>query len=146
MYTDRRVVETVTENFVPVKIHIKEQPQTFERFGAQWTPTIIILDPDGVERHRIEGFLPADDFLAQLETGRGKIAFARSQFNEAERIFRSVRERYPAAGVAPEVSYWEGVSAYKASHDPKRLHEAAQRLKEAYPESEWARKASVWLG
>jgi len=32
----------ITENFVPVKIHIKEQPATFERFGVQWTPTFVI--------------------------------------------------------------------------------------------------------
>lgn len=136
----------VTEGFVPVKVHIKEQPKVFERFDARWTPTILALDPEGVERHRIEGFLPVDDFLAQLEMGRAKIAFARSQFGEGERIFRSVRERYPSTGAAPEASYWEGVSAYKATHDPKHLREAALRLEETHPESEWARKASVWLG
>ena len=63
MYPDPRVEGFIRENFLPVKIHIKEQPATFQRFGAQWTPTIAILDPDGSERHRFEGFLPADDFL-----------------------------------------------------------------------------------
>jgi hypothetical protein len=56
----------VNERFVPIKIHIKENPTGFERFGAQWTPTVIVADPDGTERYRFEGYLPAEDFLAQL--------------------------------------------------------------------------------
>jgi thioredoxin-related protein len=54
----------VKEHFVPVKFHIKDNPSGFERFGVQWTPTVMIADPDGTERYRFEGYLPPEDFLA----------------------------------------------------------------------------------
>ena len=78
MYPDPRVVEFITERFEPVRVHVREQADEFKRlgakFGAQWTPTILIIDPDGEVRHRIEGFLPVDDYLAQLMLGVGKSA------------------------------------------------------------------------
>ena len=129
-----------------MKAHIKEQHETFDRFGARWTPTQLILDPDGRERFRVEGFLPVEDFLAQLELGLAKFAFDDKDFAVAERRFRSVCDGRPNAGAAPEACYWAGVSAYKATNDPKPLRETAVLLKERYPSSEWARKASVWAG
>jgi len=30
-------------------MHSKEHPEALERFGAQWTPTLVILDPEGKE-------------------------------------------------------------------------------------------------
>lgn len=103
------------------------------------------MDAGGVERHRIEGFLPVEDFLAQLELGLAKLAFQKLQYPEAEKHFRSACQAYPASGAAPEACYWAGVSAYKATNQPEHLGETAKLLKEKYPESEWARKASVWL-
>jgi outer membrane protein assembly factor BamD (BamD/ComL family) len=128
-----------------VKVHIKEQKQTFERFNAQWTPTQVVLDPEGKERHRMEGFLPVDDLLAQLELGLAKIAFQHKAFGDAEKRFRSLGENHQATAAAPEACYWAGVAAYKARNDVTALNATAKLLKEKYPASEWARKASVWL-
>jgi thioredoxin-related protein len=128
-----------------VKLHVKEQPQAFQRFGAQWTPTVIVLDPDGKERHRIEGFLPAEDFLAQLEIGLAKLEFAHQRFQDAEHRFRSVCDEHPKAKVAPEACYWAAVSKYKATNDAKALKEGGRLLHERYPQSEWAQKGSVWI-
>jgi outer membrane protein assembly factor BamD (BamD/ComL family) len=105
-----------------------------------------VLDPAGTERHRIEGFLPVDDFVAQLELGLAKLAFEGKEYAEAERRFRSVCDSHPGAGAAPEACYWAGVSAYKATDVAQPLKETAKLLKERYPESEWTRKASVWSG
>ncbi|MCI0404886.1 MAG: outer membrane protein assembly factor BamD [candidate division Zixibacteria bacterium] len=135
----------ISENFIPVKFHVKEKPDAFPRFGAQWTPTQLVMDAEGVERHRMEGFFPVEDFLAQLELGLAKMAFQKQQFREAEKRFRQACQTYPNSGAAPEACYWAGVSAYKATNKPEPLGEAAKVLKEKYPESEWARKSSVWL-
>lgn len=140
------MADLITSQFIPVRIHIKENPEGFKRFGAQWTPTIVILDSEGVERHRIEGFLPVDDFLAQLRLGLGKIEFAHEHYDKAAALFRSNVQYHPNASAAPEARYWQGVSEYKHTHDPAPLKETAKALKERYPESEWARKASVWAG
>ena len=66
----------IQDNFLTVRIPVRDNPAAMERFGVQWTPTIVLLDPDGKERHRIEGFLEVQDFLAQLTLGLGHIAFA----------------------------------------------------------------------
>lgn len=139
------MIEAVSGNFLPVKAHIKEQKRTFERFNAQWTPTQIVLDSDGVERHRIEGFLPVEDFLAQLSLGLGKLLFQHQEYGNAEKRFRSIVETHATTGAAPEACYWAGVSAYKRSNDPAPLSATAKLLKAKYPESEWTRKASVWI-
>ena len=139
------MVEAVTSGFVPAKVHIKEHPETFERFGARWTPTQVVLDSEGVERFRIEGYLPVDDFLAQLAMGLARVHFAHGRYSEAERLYREVWTKHPKSLAAPEARYWEGVSAYKATQNPAKLSETAVALKKMNPQSEWARKSSVWL-
>ena len=129
---------------MPVEAHIKEHPVYFHRFGAVWTPTVLILDSDGAERLRIEGYLPRDEFRAHLEMGLARVAFMRKQWAEAERGYAQVVERYPDSKVTPEAVYWRGVSRYKATNDHTVLSEVPGQLKEKYPDSVWALKASVW--
>ena len=126
-------------------MHIKENPDGFKRFGAQWTPTQIILDPTGQEKHRWEGFLDSDDFLAQLKMGLAKIHFQAERFTDAEKQFNTVSEEHPNASAAPEAVYWAGVSAYKGTGDGARLKQTGELLKSKYPDSEWSKKGSVWL-
>lgn len=138
----------MTENFIPARIHVREQPEDWkrfgERFGVQWTPTILIVDATGAERHRIEGFLPVEDFLAQLMLGLAQSAFARQQYPEAERRYREVVERFPRTDAAPEALYWAGVARYKASNDPGALAQTGVAFTRQYQDSAWAKKASVW--
>ncbi len=138
------MAKLIGENFLPVKIHIKEQPETFKRFGAQWTPTLVVADSGGTERYRFEGYLPPEEFLAQLELGLAKSAFAREQWNEAEQRYRELVQEYPKAETASEALYWAGVSKYKASGDAGALAETAREFQSKYPQSVWAKKASVW--
>src|SRR4029078_12050183 len=105
---------------------------------AQWTPTTFIVDPDGKARHRIEGFLPKGDFLSQLELGLAPSESSRGQFDEAQRRFSDVRERFPDSDAAAEAQYWAGVSQYKATGDAAALQPAAQRLSERDADSAWA--------
>lgn len=115
-----------------------------ERFDVTWTPTILILDPDGHERYRIEGFLPTDDFLSQLHLGLAQTAFKTSKFKEAEKGFREVVEKFPENDVAPEALYWAGVSKYKGTNDASALGDTAQAFKDRYSDTPWAKKASIW--
>jgi hypothetical protein len=127
---------------------VKDQPDDYrqfsQRYKTQWTPTLLVIDPDGVERHRIEGFLPADDLLAQLSLGLGHSAFGREKWQEAERWFREVVDRYPDSEAAPEALYWAGVSRYKGSGDASALRSTAGAFKQQYQDSSWAKKSSVW--
>ena len=148
MYTDPRVVDVIERQFVPVRVHVKENGDEFQRLGAKydahWTPTILILDGDGQERHRIEGFLPADDFLSQLALGAAQAAFSAGDFARAEKLFEEVLQKYPRTDAAPEAQYWSGVSRYKATSDPSALAATHKKFQERYTDSSWAKKASVW--
>ena len=143
MYPDPHVVSFVTEHFVPVKIDVRERPLLMDRFGALWTPTILLMDPTGVERYRFEGYLPVEDFLARLTLGLGHVSLAMKDWVAAEAWFHEVVEKFPASEVAPEALYWEGVSRYKAG-DQSALGRTAQDFKHRYTDTSWAKKSSVW--
>ena len=150
MYPDPRVADLIATAFHPVRVHVREDAEAWKslggELGVQWTPTVLILDAAGVERHRIEGFLPADDFLAQVSLGLAKAAFSRSDFADAEQRYRAIVETYPDTETAAEALYWAGVSKYKGTNDPTALRDTARAFGERYQESSWAKKASVWRG
>jgi hypothetical protein len=145
VYPQERVAKSVNEHFIPVKIHIKERPQDFGRFKAEWTPTLILAEADGTERHRVVGFLPADDFLAHLHLGLAKAAFGRGQFVEAKAAFEAVAGRHPQTDAAPEAVYWAAVSGYKATGTPEFLKKGGAELRDRWSQSEWTKKGSVWV-
>ena len=138
----------VNENFVPARVHVKDDAEAFRRYGdkynAKWTPTILLLDSEGVEHHRIEGFLPNDDFLAQLMLGRAHMDFKQGKFAEAEKRFREIVDKLPNTDAAPEAQYWAGVSRYKATNDATALKATAREFSTRYSETTWAKKASIW--
>lgn len=144
MYTDERVGRFINDNFIPGKFHIRDQQPAFERFGALWTPTLIVLDSDGKEQHRFEGFLPAEDFLAELHLGLGRAAFAHGDYATAQKRYRAVVEHLPNSHAAPEALYWAGVARYKETGDAGALAETANAFSSRYTDSSWAKKASVW--
>jgi hypothetical protein len=142
------VARLVDETFVPVRVHVKQQTEEYqrlsERFGAQWTPTVLVVDRTGRERHRIEGFLPVDDFVSQLAMGAAHAAFAAGDYASAARRFDEIVEAHASTEAAPEALYWAGVSRYKASGNPAALKETARRFSERFQDTSWAKKASVW--
>ncbi len=135
----------ITANFVPVEAHIKEHPEWFRRFDVAWTPIVIILDPDGVERYRIEGYLPKPEFRAELEMGLARVAFEQQNYAEAAKLYSEIAGRCSQAVVAPEARYWAGVSKYKETQDPAFLKQTGKDLAEKYPASVWATKGSIWV-
>ncbi|HEX6322262.1 MAG TPA: thioredoxin fold domain-containing protein [Vicinamibacterales bacterium] len=147
VYSSPTVAALVGDYFIPVRVHVK-QKEDFARLGAkynaQWTPTTLVIDGEGVERHRLEGFLPLEDFASQLLLGRAHAARLANKFDEAEQRYRTVIEQYPLTDAAAESQYWAGVSRYKGTGDAHALVETAQAFDARYQESAWAKKASVW--
>ena len=148
MWPDERAVRFVKENFLPARVHVKEDPEAFKRYGemynAHWTPTVLELDPNGEEFFRVEGFLPLEDFLAQLMLGRAHMDFKQGKWAEAEKRFNEIVDKLPSSEGAAEAQYWAGVSRYKATSDPNALKETAKAFTQRYKDSTWAKKASLW--
>jgi len=134
----------INENFIPISVHIKENPAGFHRFDSVWTPTALILDENGKERHRIEGYLPKDEFAAQLLLGVARVAFMQKKWKDAEALYSQILNDYPKSTAAPEAVYWKAVSHYKATNDHTVLGEVPKILQQKYPNSVWAKKAIPW--
>jgi hypothetical protein len=109
-----------------------------------WTPTVLVLDADGRERARVEGYLPRREFEAALLNGLGRVAFMHKRWEEAEARYGSVAERYGDTDAAAEAVYWRGVAEYKRTQDHTALGRVAERLAASHAGSVWATKASVW--
>ena len=144
MYPEARVTSFVSDHFEPVRLHVKTHPEAMGRFGANWTPTVMIVDADGKEHYRIEGYLPADDFLAKLELGHAHYLFKTGNFAESEKQFRAIVDNFSNNEAAPEALYWAGVSKYKGSGDGAALGETAKAFQSRYTDSPWAKRSTVW--
>ncbi|HYA32315.1 MAG TPA: hypothetical protein VED67_06100 [Thermodesulfovibrionales bacterium] len=134
----------INKTFLPLEIHIKENPTGFHRFDVLWTPSVLIMDPQGKERVRNEGYLPKVEFRAWLKMSLARLAFVAMKWDDAEERFDGIVRHYPDSGVAAYSVYWRGVSRYKKTHDPKDLSAVTEELRRRYQESIWAKKAEVW--
>jgi tetratricopeptide (TPR) repeat protein len=144
-YPNEKVSEFIGENMVAIRIPSNEQP--FARdFKVEWTPTVITLDPKGIEHHRTVGFLPPEELIPSLMLGIAKCHFELGKLDEAISMLGSLLEKYPESDFAPEAVYLQGVSRYKKTHDAKHLKEIYTSLLSEYPSSPWTKRASpYWL-
>ena len=145
-YSDEKVQKFIMGNFIPLKSQCfwDKPTELMQKFEIKWTPTLIVHDPEGKEHHRMVGYLPADNLIAQLILAKGNIYFDTDRLPEAIAQFQTVINQYPDAGAAPEAVYWLGVARFKRTHDPKFLREIYDRLAKRYPQSEWARRAEAY--
>ncbi len=106
----------------------------------------MVLEPGGKERFRLEGYLPKDDFAAQLTLGLARVWFMQKKWVEAQQLYEEVLQKYPKTEAAPEAVYWRGVCRYKATNDHTVFAEVVKTLKEKYPNSIWQKKTIPWAG
>jgi tetratricopeptide (TPR) repeat protein len=142
-YPDESVVRFINEHLVPVQLLHDQEPEA-SHYHVKWTPTILILDEQGEEHHRILGFLPSEEFIPALLLGIGKSRFDLDRLDEALNNFKEVLTKFADSDFAPEALYYRGVCLYKLAHDARPLKEAYEELEHDYPRSEWAKRASPY--
>jgi hypothetical protein len=101
----------------------------------------VILDSEGRERYRNEGYLPRGEFMAQLDLGIARVAFTHKKFADAEKLYNALLEKHAATKAVPEAIYWAAVCHYKATNDHNVLGEIPAKLKAKYADTIWAKKA-----
>jgi TolA-binding protein len=106
---------------------------------------VLLLDSNGEEQVRLEGYLPNSDFVAALMSGLGRIAFTQKKYADAEQWYGGVVSRFGQSHLAPEAMYWRAVAQYSASHDHTVLGKVAEELRKTHPSSVWTSKAIPWL-
>ena len=145
-YPNAQVADFVSERFVAIKFNVKEPHPDFKealgRGKVLWAPLLVFLDGRGSELRRYVGFLPPDEFLAELRLVLGLSAMTHASFAEALRWLDGAAELFPAASAAPEALFWAAAAGYRL----KGLAEVVRRwddLRARYPETTWARRVDV---
>ncbi len=139
-YPDERVVDFIQETLIPLRISFDAQPLA-SQFDLKWTPTLIILDPQGKEHQRTVGFLPPEELIPSLLLGIAKSHFDQEGFSEALSLLERIISDHPHSDSAPEAIYLRGVCGYKKTHNPKPLKEAYEYLQTHHPSSVWTKRA-----
>ena len=140
-YPDPEVERYLNDNFVPVQFNVVDQPEVMDRFHTPWTPTLIVLDADGTEHRRTQGYLDAKRFIAEMSLARLKDAVDRRDFPAAqERATDALARTKGDREREPEALYWASVAAYKATNDAQNLMKGWNRLLDEFPQSDWARR------
>ena len=139
-YPETSVVEFIQKNMVPLRVASDAQPLSTD-FNVKWTPTIITLDAEGKEHHRIVGFLAPEELISSLLLGIGKSCFDHEEFGKALPTIEGLIHDHPESDSVPEAIYLQGVCLYKSTHDPKSLKEAYDNLKTDFPLNEWTKRA-----
>jgi thioredoxin-related protein len=145
-YSDEKVQKFINEEYVPLKSQCfwKERTELMKQFDIAWTPTFLIQDSEGRVHRKLVGYIPVDDFLAQLKFGKGMVFFEKERHEEAIKWFSKVIDEHPDTGVAPEAIFFRGVAEYKKTHVASALRHVYDKLTEKYPRSEWTRRSQPY--
>jgi len=141
-YPDHAVQELLSDHFIPVRLDGEQAAQTDRRYHPIWTPTLLVLNEEGAEIHRVVGYLPPEEFRAEMSLGLAKAHLQRGALENALVHFRETVDRFPETWAAPEAQYWMGVTRYRAEGQPDGLTAEWNVLMERWPESRWAHSAS----
>jgi len=144
VFSDDTVRKAVEREIVPFKYDLVNESEIAEKYRVDWTPTFILTDERGIELDRWTGYLPAEDFIAQLTLSKGLAAFYLRRYRDAEREFEMLIEEHPDSELVPEAEYFRGVSIFKEKGDVVGLVEICHSIEGKYPHTQWAKKCSIW--
>jgi hypothetical protein len=139
-YIDPEIISFVNGNLIPLRLAAAD-PVLGPKYRVKWTPTLLLLDADGVEQYRTLGFYPPKDLIPSLLLGMGKTCFNRPDRPAACGYFQRIMNDFPKNPLAPEAVFLNGVSLYIEGHDVANLIGIYDRLAAVYPESPWLTRA-----
>lgn len=140
-FSQPEVQSYIADNFIPVHFNILEDEDAMQRFTASWTPTLIVQSDEGREQRRSTGYLPPQQFVGEMALALVQEALTSEEFETAHaRAQDAVQRTDGDATRHPEASYWEAVTAYKASHDQDKLIAGWKQLLAEQLHSDWAKR------
>lgn len=137
------MARALEEGFVPARVETRDQPDLARRFRVLWTPTLVVLDPEGAPLREVVGYLPPQALLAELALVQSLHDLRAGRVADADAGLRAFRARFGGSHAAPEAMYWEGVARYRATKDKETLWAVWRELVAAYPESTWAARTTL---
>jgi thioredoxin-related protein len=147
-FVDDDVADAVEEHCVPVQVDASDEAnrELVQRYHVPWTPDIRILDDDGDDLSRINGFLPPHEFLPQLLASVAEASLRSNDMDGAAEHYAQVLEQAPHSAVAAEARYYLAVARYKGTGDRSHLQDNWLQLQADHPDSVWRMKQSFIEG
>lgn len=144
-FPEPAVVGTINNSYVALQINTKETEAKpiVERFRQVWTPDVRMLEADGFEYYRWNGYLPPFEFLPQLLVAEAHARLRQKNIEAAADIYNDVVERFPTSRVAPEAAYYAAVGNYRASKNSVDLMKGWEKPRRRYPDSDWRLKQTM---
>ncbi|MDO8724398.1 MAG: tetratricopeptide repeat protein [Syntrophales bacterium] len=142
-YTNSAVISFITDNLIPLRIMANDQVLG-SQFKIKWTPSLHVLDFDGIEHYRTLGFYPPEDLIPSLLLGMGKSFFNHANRQAACSCFNRIITEHPKNSLAPEAVYLNGVASFIENHDVSHLIALYDRLASDYPDSPWLTRADPY--
>ncbi len=99
-YRDAGTIRFINDNLIAMRINSGSIPRWAGNFTIQYTPTIIIVDDEGKERHRMVGFLPPNEFVPFSMLGMAKAAYESGRAKQTKTILSKVVSEYPGTDYA----------------------------------------------
>jgi TolA-binding protein len=143
-YPQTPVIELIVRFTIPVQFDNSksENSQRLQRIHHIWTPDVRILDHNGYEMYRWDGFLPPSEYMARFECGVAMAYLRSKRYDEAEKCYVDVLRRFSTSYAAAEAQYYLGVVRYRRDPQSDELLTQWAELRSRYPSSEYRVKQS----
>ena len=141
---DEKVAVAIERETAPIMADVVKDSELARRFKVDWTPAFVICDDEGNELERIEGYLPAEDFIPQLIISKGLADFRLQRHEDAIKEFELIVEEHPGSELVPEAEYYLGAATFKMTGETEKLAEVCHDLLMTHPESPWTKRCSIW--
>ena len=142
--TDEKVITAIERETAPIMVDIEKDQELARRFKIEWTPAFVICDEEGNALERLEGYLPAEDFVPQLLLAKGLADFHLQRHEDAIREFELIVEGNPASELVPEAEYYLAAATFKMTGETDKLSEVCHDLLMTHPDSPWTKRCSIW--
>jgi TolA-binding protein len=141
-YPQNAVKEAIDAHCVPLKIDNGDTATApiLQKYRHIWTPDLHILEADGNELYRWNGYLPPFEFAPQLLAAVAQAHLRLKRFDSAIDMYEDVLKRFATSLVAPEAQYFLAVSKYRKTHESSELMRGWHELEKTFPASEWTVK------
>ncbi len=109
-----------------------------------WAPTFLIEDNRGRELRRFTGWLPPQEWIAELRIPIALDHLHHQRLDKSAAMFARVVGDTPDSPAAPEALHWLGIVEFlEGKRDVGKLRARWNEVREQYPESRFARHSSV---
>ena len=143
-WQDEKVIQVVTDWFIPLRINSQKQGEVFKKYGVTWTPTIVVLDAEGKEHYRFTGFLPPLELCARMILDGAKAEMNLQNHSLVIKCFDEIIQKYPGTFAVPEAIFYLAVTQFLSGHEAKFLKEGLEQLRKEFSDSEWTVRAKPY--